>query len=437
MRTRGALNPSLAAITDGSILPRRMLRSPFPLLLGLLVLLAGGCSRPGSPAAGGGTDGAGSGGGTFPVATAVLRPIERGILVAGSLLAVDRTPVSVKVPGRLGMIAVDLGSAVRAGDLIARIESADYELRLRQAEAALAEARARVGLPLEGEDDEIDVGSASGVKQARAVLDEAEANRDRILALTGQGILSTAERETATAAFRVASSRYEEAVEGARMRVAQLRQRRAEYAIARKQLEDTAVRAPFDGAVQERRANVGEYLTTGAPVVVLVRTDPLRLRVEVSERDAHRVKVGQPVRVSVEGDDQVYAGEVRRLSPAIVEGSRTLVVEADVPSRGRLRPGSFARSEIVTVAEIPAVTIAPEAVVTFAGIEKVFLVEDGRAVERRIRSGDRGDGWVEVTEGLKGGETIVLRPGNLQTGQAVRAAPATLKAGEAATVEGS
>lgn len=384
-----------------------------------------GCSR--GPEAGKRESGKASAGivegGSFRLAKAEARRIERAIVTSGSLLPLDQTPVAVKVPGRLGSIAVDLGSRIREGDLVARVDPVDYELRLKQSEAALGQARARVGLPLEGEDDRVAVEDSPSVKEARAVLDEARANRDRILALQKQGILSASELETASATFKVAVSRHDEALEEARIRVAQLQQKRAEFEMARQQLSDTYIVAPFDGAVQERRASVGEYLAVGAPVVVLVRTEPLRLRVEVSERDAVRVRTGQPVRVSVEGDTNLYSGEVRRLSPAIVQGSRTLVVEADVPSQGVLRPGSFARVQIVTVPEIEAVTVPTESVVMFAGIEKVFTVADGIASEKRITTGDRGQGWIEVLAGLRPGETVVLAPGGLQAGQ--RVTPAT------------
>lgn len=343
--------------------------------------------------------------------------------MTGSLLPLDQTPVSVQVAGRLQSIAVDLGSLVHEGDLLARVDGADYELKVKQSEAALGQARARVGLPLEGDDDRVDAENSSSVKEARAVLEEAKANRDRIQALSRQGILSTSELETAAATYKVSLSRYEEALEEARTRMANLQQRRAEFEIARKQLADTYLLAPFDGAVQERRANVGEYLAVGTPVVVLVRTDPLRLRVEVSERDASRVRTGQVVRVTVEGSTNEATGIVKRLSPAIVQGSRTLVVEADVPTENRLRAGAFARARIVIDGEDLAVTVPPEALVAFAGLDKVFVVVDGKAEEKRLTVGDRGPGWVEVVAGLKAGDRVALNPGALQTGQAVSEAP--------------
>lgn len=405
---------------------RRALR--LALGAGLALLLAGvaGCSREPASAQAQGTGAATNAPATpsaLRVVAAESRRLERTIPVTGSLLPLDQTPVSVQVAGRLQSIAVDLGSLVHEGDLLARVDGADYELKVKQSEAALGQARARVGLPLEGDDDRVDAENSSSVKEARAVLEEAKANRDRIQALSRQGILSTSELETAAATYKVSLSRYEEALEEARIRMASLQQRRAEFEIARKQLADTYLLAPFDGAVQERRANVGEYLAVGTPVVVLVRTDPLRLRVEVSERDASRVRTGQVVRVTVEGHTHEASGIVKRLSPAIVQGSRTLVVEADVPAQNRLRAGAFARARIVIEGEDTAVTVPPEAVVTFAGLDKVFTVIEGKAVEKRITVGDRGAGWVEVVAGVQAGDRVVLNPGGLQTGQPVSEAP--------------
>jgi RND family efflux transporter MFP subunit len=412
-------------------LPRPHLAAVLLVLL-LPVAIGGGCSPKPTPTAA--PQPASPDAGPFRLATVESRRLDRAIEVTGSLLPIDQTPVSLQVAGRLDAITVDLGSVVRQGDPLARIDASDYELKLRQAKAALGQARARVGLPLDGEDDAVDLERSSAVTQARAVLDEALANRDRIDALSRQGILSTSELETASATYKVAQSRHADALEEARIRVAQLQQRRAEFEIARQQLAHTVIRAPFDGAVQERRANVGEYLSVGDPVVLVVRVDPLRLRVEVSERDAVRVKVGQVVHVTIEGDPQTYHGEVKRLSPAIASGSRTLIVEADVPSLGRLRPGSFARARLITQPDTEALVVPPEAVVTFAGIEKVFTVSAGQAAERRIVTGDRGPGWVEIASGLAAGETVVLAPGSLQAGQTVRAATATAVAATNAPV---
>jgi RND family efflux transporter MFP subunit len=116
----------------------------------------------------------------------------------------------------------------------------------------------------------------------------------------------------------------------------------------------------------------------------------------------------------------VHAGRIARLAPAIQEDTRTLLVEAEVPNeRGQLRAGAFARAEIVTVAEEPAVLVPASAVVTFAGIEKVLTVRDGRAVETRVRTGRREGDLVEIVDGLTAGDAVVAEPGNLASGQPV------------------
>jgi membrane fusion protein, multidrug efflux system len=355
------------------------------------------------------------------IATVTEQVMERAVSVIGSLAAHDEATLSVKVPGRLQTIAVDLGSVVRKGQLIAQVEPEDYELQLRQSEALLSQTRARLGLPLNGDIDTVDLEQASTVKEAKARLEEARKNRDRIVELTQQGILSKSDQETADAAYEVAANRYRDAVEEINNRRAQLAQRRAEVEIARKQLADTAIRAPFDGAVQERRASPGEYLIAGTPVVTIVRTDPLRLRVEAPEREAPAVHTGQTVRVRVEGDAAAHTGRISRVSPAIDRQSRMLMVEADIPNDGSLRPGSFVSADIVTRDDGKSLSVPSNAIVTFAGIEKVFVVENGKALEKQIATGRRGTNWVEIVSGLKAGDTVVLDPGNLQTGDAVKA----------------
>ncbi len=358
--------------------------------------------------------------------------MERVVEATGFLLPYESATLSVKVPGRLQLLAVDLGSRVQPGDLLAQVEPRDYELRVQQAEAALAQARAALGLPLNGADDLIPPEETSPVRQARAVLEEATKTRARVLELTRSGISATAELDAAEAAYQVALSRYESALDEARTRQAALAQRRAEWELARKQLADTAVSAPFAGAVQARLANLGEFLPAGAPVVRLVQTTPLRLRLEVPEREAGALKPGQRVRFTLDGLPAEHETTLLRLSPALLESSRMRVAEADVDNPGHFPVGAFVRARVV-VAEDRAVAVPPSALVVFAGIEKVVLVQEGRAQERPVTTGRRGPDWVEIVTGLSGGEAVVLDPGNLQTGQAVRVADPTPRTTEAAS----
>src|SRR5437868_1616320 len=346
-------------------------------------------------------------------------PIGETVVVNGNLAAFDHTTVGMKVPGRLQTISVDLGSVVHKGQVIAQLEPQDYKLRVQQAEAALAQARARLGLSPDGADDRVSTEETGTVRQAKAVLEDAKLKRDRAAKLVQQGITPRAEFDSVDSEYKVAQSRYQDALEEIRNRQGLLAQRRSELSLAKQQLADTVVYAPMDGVVQEKKSSSGEYLAAGAPVVDIVKMDPLRLRVDVPERDAHNVRMGQSVRVSVEGDPNSYLGYIKRLSPTISEQNRVLSVEADVRNNGQLRPGAFVKAEIVTNQTSSAVTVPLNALVTFAGIDKVILVENGKALEKAVTVGRRGDNWIEIKAGVNLGQTVVVDPGNLQSGQAV------------------
>ena len=346
-------------------------------------------------------------------------PFGETVTANGTLAAYDQTTVSVKVPGRVRTISVDLGSVVSRGQVLAHVDSEDYRLRVQQAEASLAQARARLGLAPDGTDDRVDPEKTATVRQARAVLDEARYARDRASRLVEQGVIAKAEFDTANAAFKVAEGRYQDAYEEIRNRQGLLAQRRSELALARQQLKDTTVVAPLNGIVQEKLTSVGEFLAAGAPVVNIVRMDPLRLRAEIPERESRSVHTGQDVRVTVEGETSVYVGKIMRLSPVIAEQNRMLVVEADVRNDGKLRPGSFAHAEIVTNTAKMAVTVPNNAIVTFAGIEKVIVVQNGKALEKPITTGRRSPEFTEIVAGISVGEKVIVDPGNLQSGQPV------------------
>lgn len=346
-------------------------------------------------------------------------PVARVVTVNGTLAAFDQATVSLKVPGRLRVVAVDLGTVVRKGQLIAQVEETDYDLRVNQAEAALAQARARIGLSPDGTDDAVDPRQTGSVRRAQATLDQTRVARDRVSALYQQGVAARADLDLAEQNYQVAQGNYQDAVEEIRNRQGLLAQRRSELALARQQLADTKIIAPFDGVVQQKQASIGEYLAAGAPIALIVKINPLRLRAEVPERDAPTIRSGQEVNVTVEGDPSPHSGRVVRISPSITEQTRTLIVEAEVMNRGTLRPGGFVRAEIVTENAASAVTVPAKSVVTFAGIDKVLMVKDGKAVEKVVTTGRRTADWTEIVNGVKPGDQVVAEPGNLQSGQPV------------------
>jgi RND family efflux transporter MFP subunit len=357
------------------------------------------------------------------IATAVEAEVARTVTATGTLAAEDHVVLGAKVVGRVSEIGVDLGSRVRKGQAIATIDPGDYRLRVNQAEAALQQARVRLGLPAEGNSDKVDPEQTALVRQAAAVLNEARQTHERIVELWDRKLIARAELDAAVSALTVAESRYQDAIEEARNRQGVLLQRRSELEIARQQLADTVIVSPLDGAVSERQASVGEYLAAGAPVVTLVKIDPLRLRLAVPEREARAVRISQAVNLTVEGDPAKYEGRVARLSPAIAENNRTLLIEAEVPNtHGGLRPGSFAKAEIVVEAGQQIVTVPRDSIVTFAGIDKVLTIARGKAVEKRVRTGRRLGEQVEIVDGIAAGDPVVVHPGNLVSGQPVTVA---------------
>ena len=366
------------------------------------------------------------------------------VAVSGTLAAEEQVVLGMKVAGRLQDLLVDLGSRAAKGQPLARLAPTDFALRVKQAEAALAQARSRLGMrdtPLDDASgpagasdppaaDRVDPENTSVVRQAAALRADALARRDRARALFEQGLLPRADLDAAEAAYQVADSQHEDARDEVVNREGVLAQRRSELDLARQQLADSVLLAPFDGAVRERQASPGQYVAVGQPVVTFVRMHPLRLKLAVPERAAARVRLGQEVRVHVDGDSATHRGTVARLSPAIEESNRTLMIEAEVPNAdGALRPGSFASAEIVTAADQPVVLVPKSAIVTFAGIEKVMVLDESspsaagaggsRVKESRVTTGRAVGEKIEIVDGVDAGARVVAEPGNLVSGDAV------------------
>ena len=397
--------------------------SRFALLAFLIALVSTGCgTSPGTaagiPAAGNGTPDAGQR--RVNTLTAVEKPIEQLVEVTGTLAADQEIVLGLKVAGRIAELPVDLGSAVKQGDVIARLDTTDFALRVRQSEASVQQARVRLGLSPSGTSEDVDLEQTALVREARAQMDSTKARLDRIAQLAEKGLISKADLDAVSGTYKVAEAQYADALDEGRNRQGVLAQRRSELEIARQQLDDAVLYAPISGSIRQRHANAGQYLAAGAPVVTLVQMNPLRLRTDVPERDAQNIRVGMMVRVAVEGAAGSHQGRVVRLSPAIDEANRTLLVETEVSNASHsLRPGTFARAEIVASSSQRALMLPAAAVVTFAGIDRVFIVQDGQAVEKRVRTGRHNDAGVEILEGVSAGDKVVIEPGNLTDGEKV------------------
>jgi len=351
---------------------------------------------------------------------AAEKSVEQLVVVTGTLAAEQEIVLGLKVAGRINQLPVDLGSTVQKGDVIARLDTTDFALRVRQSEAALQQARVRLGLPPDGTSEDVNLEQTSLVREARAQMESTRARLDRATQLFERGLLAKADLDQVSGAYKVTEAQYADSLDEGKNRQGILAQRRSELEIARQQLADAVLYAPIAGAVRQRSANEGQYLAAGAPVVTLVQMNPLRLRTEVPERDALNIRVGMMVRVSVEGAAGTHQGRVVRLSPAIDEASRTLLVETEVANTSNaLRPGAFARAEIIASSSQQALMVPAAAIVTFAGIDRVFTLQGGQAAEKRVRTGRHTEAGVEILEGISAGDRIVIEPGNLTDGEKV------------------
>jgi RND family efflux transporter MFP subunit len=288
-------------------------------------------------------------------------------------------------------------------------------------------ARARLGLPVAGDGDDgdkVDPEATAVVRAARAELEDATREQKRLEGLVKDEIVSQSSVDTAVARRLAAESDLQDAFEEIENRRAVLSQRRAELELAQQKLADVAILAPFDGAVAGRLADRGEFLDPGAAIVRVVRFDPVRLRLRVPEPRAPLVREGQAVEVEIQAGASTRQGRIVRLSPELEARSRTLWVEAEFENAdGALRPGSFAAAAIVLDADSRALVVPLAALVRFAGIDRVFVVADGHALERRVTIGRTDAERAEVQEGLRAGETVVVSPGSLRAGAAVRLSP--------------
>jgi RND family efflux transporter MFP subunit len=348
------------------------------------------------------------------------KALDQLVVVTGTLAADQEVVLGFKVSGRLAEIPVDLGSPIEKGQTIAKLDTADFDLRVRQAEAALQQARVKLGLSLEAQDSSVNIENTAVARQSRAEMDAARSRLERAKQLFDKGLLPKADFDTTNSAYKVAEAKYEDSLEEVRNRQALLAQRRSELEIARQQFADTTLGAPFSGMIRQRNANAGQYLAAGTPVATLVQMNPLRLRTSVPERDARMIRVGQPVRVTVEGAPGTHEGRVARISPSFDESNRTLLVETEVLNgSGILRPGGFSHAEIVVAAGYRALLVPTASIASFAGIDRVFTVKEGKAQERRIKTGRRSDEGVEILDGIKPGDEVVLSPGNMSDGEKV------------------
>ena len=371
--------------------------------------------------------------GAKPKAKVRIVPVEqrqqaRVVEAVGSLFAYDEVTVSSEAEGRVEQVMADVGDRVSKGQILARVSPVELQLTVDQQEAALMQARARLGLS-ENENDLKDVRQAAEVKKAAADLTDAEQKYKRAQSLLETGVIPRQQYDEAEARYKAARAAYDLATQQVENMRASMRQTQATLNLANKRLRDTQIRAPFAGYVKAREVTVGQYLKIQTPVMTIVNIDPLRARLSVPEKMSPWVRVGREVKLSLEAfPGREFTGRISRINPSVDEKNRTFEVEALVANRGaELKPGSFVKSTIQSDKVDSFLAVPYDAAAYLFGAYKVFVIQGNTIKERDVKLGDRLGDMVEIVEGLRADEKIAISVSGqqLKDGMEVEIAPET------------
>jgi HlyD family secretion protein len=335
-----------------------------------------------------------------------------GLLNAtGYVVAQRKASVASKATGRVEWLGVQEGSRVREGEVIARLESQDVTAAMEQAAANVKVAQANLG-------------------QGRAELEEAQASFRRTADLLKKNFVSQAAYDAAEARFnkaRAAIAGFEAAVAAAQ----------ANLRAARVAVDQTNIRAPFDGVVLTKSANVGDVVTpfssaldTKGAVVTMADMSTLEVEADVSESNLSKVKVGQPCEVQLDAlPDARFRCLVSRMVPTVDRSKATVLVKVQfVDKDPRILPDmsakvSFLSQEVPAESRKPVTAVQPAALVERGGRKVAFVVAGGVAKETAVEAGPVLGELVQVHSGLSTGDKVVLRPsGKLRDGARVKPA---------------
>ncbi|HEV2170826.1 MAG TPA: efflux RND transporter periplasmic adaptor subunit [Candidatus Binatus sp.] len=311
--------------------------------------------------------------GPAPIAIAVAaahqQDLDRTAEVQGALFPREHAVMSSEVEGRVSEVIADFGDKVAAGQVMLKINPREYELRVQTAQAALDQARARLA------------NSTAKYNRGRALKQAASISAEQFDQIASQLRVDQADAESADEAL----------------------------AMARKKLGDTEIRAPFSGSVQKRMVSLGEYVAPGKEVYELIATDPIKLRCPMPERFVPLARIGMPVKLAIDANQrESYAGKITRIAPALDESSRTLLIEAEVANPdGVLKPGFFAHVTM-DLGRDRALFVPNAAVLRYAGVARVFVVEQGVVRAREVTTGSVVGDQIEIIGGLKEGEHVAV-----------------------------
>jgi multidrug efflux pump subunit AcrA (membrane-fusion protein) len=375
------------------------------------------------------------------VAQVTPRPVERSIEVVGTLEGHEEVNLGAKVEGRVARIHHDVGDEVAPGQPLVDMDDVDHKLASLEARRGLELELSRLGLTELPKDGKIDLARVPMVSRAKNMEENARQVMDRARRLSSGRVIGAEEWEKTQTESRVAASNREHAELEALTVLASARLRAAQVDSAEQKVRDCRVLVPCPSptrmpacckdpkalryVVASRKVSEGEMVRV-MPAVTLFRLvidNPLKLVVTIPERFLGEVKLGQPVSLSVEAyHGEQFAGSVARINPTVERGNRSFTIEVSVPNDAKkLRPGSFVKAKVQTRKADGAMTVPEEAIVRFAGVVKVYTVENGLAKAVPVRTGEvisvsnggRPHRWVEVTGDLPT-STVVVTSGQSQ-----------------------
>ncbi len=417
------------------------------LILAICVIQTG-CLRSGHSAASASNEQPDPAAINVQVAPITLRPIQRSVQVVGTFQGFEELTITPKVEGRVVKIYHDVSDAtmLQPGDLLMEIEPTDYQLAVEERARDLKAELAKLDIRDPGDDEAaverllatLAVENLPTVRRA-AMLEKYTADRlNRSRQLFSKNVVSKDDLEQLEADYEVARANYDQAVLDARTTIAVARYKASLLATARQRLGDTKVVVPEPTraarnqwekqalskvqqpgfVVAKQMVSEGEIVrqSSATPLFTLVMDNPIILVASLPERYAGQVTEGQPVRITVESSSELFQGTVSRVSPTVDTASRTFTIEAVVPNPKRiLKAGGFARAAILTKVDPQAKTVPLVAVVTSAGVSRVFVVEGNHARAILVTPAlvNREEGWVEVEGKLDPTMMVVTRGNNV------------------------
>ena len=352
-------------------------------------------------------------------AAAITREVPGFFEATGSLAGDQQTDVAPQTSGKVVALGVDIGSYVKRGQMLVKLDDTELKLRVEQAlaqveqaKAGLRQAEEKIGLR---PGQAFDPNKVAEVAAARVTLELADKNLIRAEKLIESGDVSRSFYDEQRAKRDQLKEQYEAALAQARQNYAGVAVARnnvsnaeAQLALVRKSLSYSVIFAPIDGFVAERVADLGEYVSPQQKVATIVKTNPLRMRAEIPEQAIQEIQVGQSVSLTTSAwPDRQFGGRIARIAPNVSATSRTLTVEAEIDnSGGALKPGQFATVRIMQPRPAPVVFIPSRAVLSEAGVSRVFVIKDGHAEQRVIQTGQSESDLIQVKSGVSNGEQV-------------------------------